>query len=399
MIALELLKQVREITGAGLSQCKAALEEAGGDRELAIKAILAQQRESQKQESDRRNSRKEAQHDSKIQIPASWSALGLKELILRLDTDKPASDVLSAIKKHGSTNQRRALALSSSTTPQIIQQLSVDHDVNVAFAAKVGRKLPADIYTLTIKELAKRLPKLELEPSLLDRISRFPSLELQKAIIGNQHVTTKTLEFLRSTNALDVRNLAFEKLLDRGENPISDLDVCGTGCDLEIFEISEDQYRQILKTGDIELLDDPAWDLVDQSQYNLPDDAICNIYVDGSPVGLVHIDGSGKPCDEVGKRIVTMTKVSVTEIGKRYAIRAWENKGTWYGCKFRGRFDESKLSVAVIDVKFGAGESSHSFEFFDVKYRDALPDDYDCSTRGKSVSLYLVNDVGTVTEL
>lgn len=400
MTSLEILKQLRERTSAGLSECKAVLEEVGGDLNRAVKVILSRQDKYQRIDADKnQGSRKVAKQDSIADIPSDWSALALEELIIRLNAEEPGKDILAAIKKHGSVEQRRAVALSSSAPPQIIQQLSSDIDANVIFAAKIGRKLPVELSMLTTEALSKVLPLLQLDHSVLERISRFPCPELQKAVITNQYVNSQTLEFLRTTDDEEVRERAFEKLLERGEEPVSELYVGGTGYELDIFEVSREQYELILETGDVDLVDDPSWGLVDQSQYSLPDDAICNLYVNGLPVELIHIDSLGKSYDEIGKRVVKESKATVTQLGKYYAIRAWENKGTWYYCKFKGRFDESRLSVEILDVELGDGENALSFGLFDIQYRDALPFDGDCSTRGKGVSCYLVDQKGCVTEL
>lgn len=263
----------------------------------------------------------------------------------------------------------------------------------------MGRKIPIEFARLAIADLAEALAHLEVDYFILDRISRFPSPELQRAVVSNKSTSSKTLEHLRTVDDIDIRELAFNELLRRGENPISELYVCGTGCEIDVFEVSRKQYEAILDAEDINLVDNPKWGLSDQGQFSLPDDAICNLYVNDCQLKLTHVDVSGEPIDDFGRQAVKQTISTITHLGRCYAIRIWESKGTWYQCRFKGVFDESKLSINVIAVEFGNEDRGQSLTLFEMEYADALSSENSCSTTGKGVSAYLVDENGVVTEL
>jgi hypothetical protein len=402
-IPIETLKLLREKTGASLSECKAVLEEADGNLDTAIQLIKARQGEESRQLNDqliqKRSAKKEAKNVSLPEIPLEWGALSFDETLARLNTEELRVDLLKALREYGTLHHRKALALTTNIPPQLLQQLSNDIDVDVAFAAKVGRKIPIELARLGIADLAEALAHLEVDYYILDRISRFPSSELQRAVVSNKSTSSKTLEYLRTVDDIDIRELAFNELLSRGENPISELYVCGTGCEIDVFEVSRMQYEAILEAEDIDLVNNPKWGLSDQGQFSLPDDAICNLYVNDRQLGLAHVDVSGDPIDDIGRQAVKRTISTITHLGKCYAIRIWESKGTWYECRFKGVFDESKLTINVIAVEFGNEDSGRLLTLFEIEYADALPSENGCSTRGKGVSAYLVDENGVVTEL
>ena len=333
------------------------------------------------------------------QALGDWKGLGFADTLMRLEAEELDLDFLKILKRHGTTEQRRAIALMTNAPHQLIQQLSNEADEDIAFAAKVGRKIPVEIAKLGIAQLADVLASMTLDEATLDRIAKFPNPQLQQAVVGSQSTSQKTLEYLRSSENSIVARVAFEELLRRGSDPVSELLICGTGCEIDVFELTEWQFDAIAEDGDSDLVDSPEWDLEDQGQFCLPDDAINNLILNGSDLKLAHVDASGKPRDDVGKQIVRRSSSSCTELGKHYLIRVWENKGTWDGFTFTGKFDEAKLSIDLITIRFGNDEEGLSLTLFEIEYKDALPSRNSCSTDGKGVACYLVDQYGAVTEL
>jgi hypothetical protein len=340
-----------------------------------------------------------ADDHSSVQALRDWKGLGFADTLMRLEAEELDLDFLKILKRHGTTEQRRALALMAKAPHQLVQQLSNEPDEDIAFAAKIGRKMPLELAKLGITQLSDALPRMTLDEVTLDRIAKYPNPNLQQAVAGNQSTPQKTLEFLRGSDNPTVARVAFEELQRRGYDPISELLICGTGCEIDVFELSVDQFQAIAEDGDSDLVDSPEWDLEDQGQFFLPDDAINNMILNGFDLKLTHVDASGNPRDDVGKQIIRRSVSSCTELGKYYLIRIWESKGIWDGFKFAGNFNEEKLTIELITVQFGNIGQERSLTLFEMNYQDASPSRDSCSTEGKGVTCYLVDQDGGVTEL
>ena len=174
------------------------------------------------------------------------------------------------------------------------------------------------------------------------------------------------------------------------EEPISCLYQSGYGTELDVFQISKEQYQLILESKDTDLVDE--WDLIDEGAHSYADDI--DLYLNGKKITLTNssLESERGP-------LVEKVDEQITETGKFYFIRAWENKGTWGGCSFKGKFDESKLHIKEIVVKIGNEVNGLEINFFDFQYESEEDNSYDQNSYGKGMEAFLVDDQGNVTEI
>ena len=108
------------------------------------------------------------------------------------------------------------------------------------------------------------------------------------------------------------------------------------GIEMDVFELTKEQFEIICQSNEFDHVDSLDWDLDDIGQYSHADEV--SVYCNGEEIDI--------SCEIVqnnfnAKGVATRTNRldTVTELGKFYAIRLWENKGIWYGCKFDGFLD------------------------------------------------------------
>ena len=171
---------------------------------------------------------------------------------------------------------------------------------------------------------------------------------------------------------------------EREEEPISSLYQSGSGTELDVFQISKEQYQLILERKDTDLVDNPEWDLIDEGDHSYADDI--DLYLNDKEITLA-------------QPLVEKVEEQITETGKFYFIRAWENKGTWWECSFKGEFDESKLHIKEIVGKIGNESNGLEFNFFDFQYKSEEDNSYEQDSYGKGMEAFLVDDQGNVTEI
>ena len=144
---------------------------------------------------------------------------------------------------------------------------------------------------------------------------------MRKAIARHPSVSNEILERFREDEDEALKIFAFEQLLKRGEEPISSLYQSGYGTELDVFQISKEQYQLILESKDTDLVEE--WDLIDEGAHSYADDI--DLYLNDKKITLTN-------------PLVEKLDEQITETGKFYFIRAWENKGTWWECSFKGKF-------------------------------------------------------------
>ena len=163
---------------------------------------------------------------------------------------------------------------------------------------------------------------------------------------------------------------------------LSSLYQSGYGTELDVFQISKEQYQLILESKDTDLVEE--WDLEDEGAHSYADDI--DLYLNDKEITLTN-------------PLVEKVDEQITETGKFYFIRAWENKGTWWECSFKGKFDESKLNIKEIVVKIGNKANGLEFNFFNFQYESEEDNSYDQNSYGKGMEAFLVDDQGNVTEI
>ena len=164
---------------------------------------------------------------------------------------------------------------------------------------------------------------------------------------------------------------------------LSSLYQSGYGTELDVFQISKEQYQLILESKDTDLVEE--WDLEDEGAHSYADDI--DLYLNDKEITLTN------------PLVEKVDEEQITETGKFYFIRAWANKGTWWGCSFKGKFDESKLHIEEIVVKIGSKANGLEFNFFSFQYESEEDNSYDLDTYGKGMEAFLVDDQGNVTEI
>ena len=163
---------------------------------------------------------------------------------------------------------------------------------------------------------------------------------------------------------------------------LSSLYQSGYGTELDVFQISKEQYQLILESKDTDLVEE--WDLEDEGAHSYADDI--DLYLNDKEITLTN-------------PLVEKVEEQITETGKFYFIRAWENKGTWWECSFKGEFDESKLHIKEIVGQIGNEANGLKFNFFDFQYKSEEDNSYEQDSYGKGMEAFLVDDQGNVTEI
>jgi len=402
MIAFDLIKQLRDRTGASLPECKKALVQSNGSLESAIESIL---RRNPKPEGALAHDSLQSQSTpvngkstSTEYIPVGWSGLTFEMTLERLNNEDVEPQLLKAIRMVGSVPQRRALALSRKTPHQLIQQLSTDTKDDVAFAARVGRKLPIELGRLGVDELCHALSRNTIDKKTLERISKYPNSRLLKALASNPEVGIAMLEDLRESHDLEVAETAFAELIKRGADPVSELVIRGPGVVLDVYEISRKQHDAILESDYVDQVLDID-ELVDTGEYSYsnPEDPISNLYVNGRLRSLGHIDGMAEPLDDIGQKMIEDTRHKATDLGKCYLIMEWRNEGAWSHLIFKGEFDESKLLVERILVQIGNEKDGVALTLYKLNYSKSEVSANELATEGKGLATYLVDENGNVS--
>jgi len=347
------------------------------------------------------------------ELPHDWKSLDFDETLNKLNEGSVDEIILRSLFQSKSIEQRKALAISSNTPASIVQQLSKDKSAGVVYAATVARKLPMELARLDKDTLIKKINQKEIDEKLIVLLSKAPFADIKRAIARHPSVSNEILERFRKDQDQALKIFAFEELIKRGESPISNFEVCGYGIELDVYEITATQYQFILKNKNIHIVDDTDWDLSSIAEDQLPiDSRQFGIYTRYGPSGIKFMSGSIRLPDQLDELFVNdhsitlqkdyetikRSKIQITNLGNFYAIRAWENKGIWYSCSFRGEFDESKLNINILDIYIGAGNNSKSFELFELDYIEKLTKD-EISSTGKGLSSFIVDDQGNVTEI
>lgn len=194
---------------------------------------------------------------------------------------------------------------------------------------------------------------------------------------------------------------AVDKIVASSENP--ELEVRGYGFEIEVYELTREQYVDIEKSGKVDLVDSPEWSLRDIGRYSLPS-AGFEIYCDDELLDFpidYNID-SGPTIDEKNKLIDACHQVThdqITVPGKQYAIRAWESRGSWARFKINDNYFKPKNLIVHRTIAYiGNGESTTTMELYDFTYTRIL-EDYEASTNGKGVTCYLVDANGNVSRI
>ena len=173
----------------------------------------------------------------------------------------------------------------------------------------------------------------------------------------------------------------------------------GYGIELEVYELTPKQYQLILESDDIQMVDDTEWGLQDIGEHHLASD-IC-LYFNDLEVTLKNIDWGAEDdlISKEGGPIVKKVIEPITSLGKFYAIRAWENKGSYWDCSIKGQFDETKLHINQTCLQIGNEVNGIKIRLFDFEYVDEEMTSYYDSSEGKGLDSYLVDDQGNVTKI
>jgi len=188
---------------------------------------------------------------------------------------------------------------------------------------------------------------------------------------------------------------SFIELIEFRDQKSSELSVYGMGVEIDVFELTKEQYETINQTRDFDYVDSPEWDLDDIGQYSLAEDF--SVYYNDEEVDIKYNFNKDAP-QAMGTIKYSSRTDRLTEPGKFYAIRAWENKGRWYGCQFDGFFRPRCLNIEKIYVQLGADDHATTIELYGFHY-EGVTSLLDCSSNGKGVARYLVNDLGEVSEI